>query len=483
MYRRVSQEMYRSITYYLLSPSSGKLQVAESPSGEEAATWRRIKEAKPRILVTAPSNVAVDNIISRIFTDGFKDDTGNRYNPTIVRTGRGVGEQVKAVSLDVLVEDFIRVPLDEVKSRILNLDAQYQEMLPLMVLMRVKLQALKTVKEPLPFNWEARVHDEEGVMKVYYVDHNTKTIRWEFPTVDPGADTPEKPRVRLTDMPEFVSFSKEYCRLSEELDRVATEVNRLRFRVQNLQNLGLENIRTDLETQILDSAHIVFTTLNSSGTPSLVQSLKFHVVVVDEAAQAIEPSTLIALQNAQDCCVLVGDPQQLPATVFSQTNTQFERSLFERLEHCGHPVHLLDTQYRMHPKISSFPRQQFYKNMLKDGPNVLSDPFYIREYFDHYPALQPFVFLNLKSDVDLKGVSYRNPAEARLALNVYLTLKRVSKEPIEGKVGIITPYSLQLHELKNLFASKFGPSYTEEVELNTVDGYQVRMQAERDNSD
>jgi hypothetical protein len=45
-------------------------------------------------------------------------------------------------------------------------------------------------------------------------------------------------------------------------------------------------------------------------------------------------------------CGQVGDPQQLPATIFSQTggSTAFERSLFERLEHCGHPVHLLDTQ-------------------------------------------------------------------------------------------------------------------------------------------
>ncbi|CAN0050191.1 unnamed protein product, partial [Choristocarpus tenellus] len=57
-------------------------------------------------------------------------------------------------------------------------------------------------------------------------------------------------------------------------------------------------------------------------------------------------------------CVLVGDPNQLPATVFSQGGrlTQYDRSLFQRLEACSHPVHMLDTQYRMHPIISSFPR-------------------------------------------------------------------------------------------------------------------------------
>ena len=105
---------------------------------------------------------------------------------------------------------------------------------------------------------------------------------------------------------------------------------------------------------------------------SIIQGRPFHVVVVDEAAQAIEPSTLIPLQTGATTCVLVGDPQQLPATVFSQlgASTAFERSLFERLEHGGHPVHLLDTQYRMHPRISAFPRQHFYGSLLKDGPNV-----------------------------------------------------------------------------------------------------------------
>lgn len=51
--------------------------------------------------------------------------------------------------------------------------------------------------------------------------------------------------------------------------------------------------------------------------------------------------------------------------------TQYDRSLFQRLEQCGHPVHLLNVQYRMHPSISAFPRAAFYDSKLMDGPNVL----------------------------------------------------------------------------------------------------------------
>lgn len=60
-------------------------------------------------------------------------------------------------------------------------------------------------------------------------------------------------------------------------------------------------------------------------------------------------------------------------TIFSVSgrNTKYDRSLFQRLEEAGHEVHLLDTQYRMHPAISEFPRKIFYGGYLKDGPNVV----------------------------------------------------------------------------------------------------------------
>jgi len=41
-------------------------------------------------------------------------------------------------------------------------------------------------------------------------------------------------------------------------------------------------------------------------------------MVIDEAAQAIELSSLIPLKYGCSKCVMVGDPQQLPPTVISQ---------------------------------------------------------------------------------------------------------------------------------------------------------------------
>lgn len=91
------------------------------------------------------------------------------------------------------------------------------------------------------------------------------------------------------------------------------------------------------------------------------------MAVVDEAAQCVEPSLLIALRRGCRQCVMVGDPNQLPATIFSDRARRagFDRSLFERLMSAGHRYVMLDTQYRMTPHISSFPSLAFYGGMLK----------------------------------------------------------------------------------------------------------------------
>lgn len=72
------------------------------------------------------------------------------------------------------------------------------------------------------------------------------------------------------------------------------------------------------------------------------------------------------------CCrvVLVGDPQQLPATILSKQsrNLAFDRSLFERLMQAGWPVKMLSVQYRMHPHIRRFPSNHFYNGNLQVRP-------------------------------------------------------------------------------------------------------------------
>ena len=111
-------------------------------------------------------------------------------------------------------------------------------------------------------------------------------------------------------------------------------------------------MRDQLRAMLLEEAQIVFTTLNSSGQDCFARmSMGFRTVVVDEACQAVETSTLISLLLGATHCILVGDPKQLPATVISTSDTvaQYQRSLFERLMSQGHDVHMLGTRFTCFP--------------------------------------------------------------------------------------------------------------------------------------
>lgn len=273
-------------------------------------------------------------------------------------------------------------------------------------------------------------------------------------------------------------------------------------------------LRQQVETHILDSVHIVLTTLGTAGSRALESAAKFEVVVVDEAAQSVEPATLPALQLGSSHAILVGDPQQLPgkeyiefvsissciysvlatilicyplclpsfsATIFSISgkSTKYDRSLFQRLEEAGHKVHMLNVQYRMHPDISDFPRRIFYGGNLVDGPNVQAadygNPLRLA-ITATFKSFRPFTILDLDSSEERGGgTSLSNSTEATLALHLYQSLdKATSGMVFKSKVAVISPYAQQVNLLRRTFYAAFGDGYEERIEINTVDGFQGR---------
>lgn len=121
------------------------------------------------------------------------------------------------------------------------------------------------------------------------------------------------------------------------------------------------------ENSIVHRAKIVMTTLAMSGTERLeIAKDKFEYLIIDEACQCIEPSTLIPFSLNPHRVILVGDQKQLPATTFSENSeeTKFSRSFFERLLDNGYQRFMLSIQYRMHPAIRAYPSRIFYENRI-----------------------------------------------------------------------------------------------------------------------
>merc|ERR1719440_1308043 len=105
----------------------------------------------------------------------------------------------------------------------------------------------------------------------------------------------------------------------------------------------------------------------SSGNASLLCGCKFHRILLDEAAQALEPTSLVPLSTGAAAFACVGDDKQLPATIMSyHAKTRgFDESLFSRFITNGVVSEddgfvQLDVQRRMHSSIAFFPSRAFY---------------------------------------------------------------------------------------------------------------------------
>uniref|UniRef100_A0A7S2A4T2 WW domain-containing protein n=1 Tax=Ditylum brightwellii TaxID=49249 RepID=A0A7S2A4T2_9STRA len=454
----------------------------------EIASFNAAAKVKPRILVCAPSNAAVDNVILKIMEDRFVDGNGGRYGPSIVRVGIGQSSHVKDVNLKVMIDSILAEGNDAVKLQSL-VESSRKELNRIQKEIRKlkhRVRALASaVSYTLSNDWEIRIDEEsfDLIGRVIFINHKTKTATVDPPPPAQEGETPYPTK----DMPHYKGCMDALVKYVEKQNNLTNKLEQYMI-VQNTtanlkEGLGRQSQETalliqQLETHILDSMHIVLTTLGSAGSRVVESAEKFEVVVVDEAAQSSEPATLVALQLGSSHAILVGDPQQLPATIFSVSGrtTKYDRSLFQRLEESGHPVHMLDTQYRMDKNISEFPRRIFYDGRLLDGPNVQSPEYggELRKSIKaKFPSFQPFTILDLDSSEERDGTSLSNIDEARLALHLYCTLeKETNGLSSKSRTAVITPYSQQVALLRRTFAEELGERYSNKVDISTVDAFQ-----------
>jgi senataxin len=245
-----------------------------------------------------------------------------------------------------------------------------------------------------------------------------------------------------------------------------------------LPSIGTPLERDRARLAILDECAIVASTLSFSGSGLFTRMQRsFDVVVIDEAAQAVEPSILVPLAYGCRQLFLVGDPIQLPATVLSDVAKShgYDTSLFKRLQAAGHPVHVLKTQYRMHPEIRAFPSREFYAEALEDGPGVAAATS--REWHAH-PALGPFTFWDVAGEERRpEGTgSWENEAEARLALalaRAFLAAAPSLAARHDG-LAVVSPYRGQVALIRALFLAELGEELARRIDVNTIDGFQGR---------
>jgi superfamily I DNA and/or RNA helicase len=230
-------------------------------------------------------------------------------------------------------------------------------------------------------------------------------------------------------------------------------------RADNLRN------RDVLAKAVLSSARLCFCTLGSCGGLYHSGAADYDVLIVDEAANCLEGEILLAFARNPKRCLLIGDPQQLPAMCFSQDVQRlgYNKSLMERLFSCYSGDQnevvctMLKTQYRMHPEICAWPSERFYGGKLQNADCVKNPN----------NAL-PYSIVNVHSGKHRvsSNSSMSNAREAEIAVELVQKLCRKSL-----KIGIITFYTAQVKLITNLMRAKNIPT-NDDVFASTVDSFQ-----------
>lgn len=264
---------------------------------------------------------------------------------------------------------------------------------------------------------------------------------------------------------------------------------------------GLQNQMTQ---EILDKADVICSTLVGCGSDALLDRI-FQVIVQDEATQATEPRSLIAIQRLEPCklskIILVGDQNQLPPTVISKKaeDKGLKISLFDRIikqQNQNINFNMLEVQYRMNPILRAFPSKEFYSNKLLDGINCNSVSNFMSSRFNFQQS--PVIYIdtsgigslyNENSDDILKPLnendrkekqysdsgSKYNKYEVDLIKHIVLNhIQENQKTSNPFEIGIITPYSAQVKELKKSLWKPYEGKFHRNCEIKTVDGFQGR---------
>ena len=381
-----------------------------------------------KLLVCAPSNAAVDELVMR-FKGGVTTLDGDFHKLSVIRLGRS--DNINANVMDVTLDELVNARLNIATGK--------------------KTGQVDDVGK-LMLDHKSTCDELNALMKV--LDESKSKGQGQ---------TPEQ--------------SRNFEILKRKKQQISNQIDLLRDNGHTAAR-DADIRRHKIQQDILDGAHVLCATLSGSGHDMFQNlNIEFETVIIDEAAQSIELSALIPLKYGCAKCIMVGDPKQLPPTVLSReaARFQYEQSLFVRMQsNRPEDVHLLDTQYRMHPEISQFPSQAFYDGRLLDGQGMAS----LRNQPWHKSTiLSPYRFFDVQGTHQSapKGHSLINIAELEVALQLFDRLVTDCRGyDFTGKVGIITPYKSQLVELRARFASKYGDSIFKTVEFNTTDAFQGR---------
>lgn len=252
------------------------------------------------------------------------------------------------------------------------------------------------------------------------------------------------------------------------------------YREVKLLRQEIRQRETKVVQSLLRDAQVVLCTTVGAAN-RILKDMEFDLVIIDEAAQALEASCWIPILKGRRL-VLAGDHCQLPPTIKCHDPkvqkglaiTLFERILNTYKETKDQVSRMLQVQYRMHQSIADWASRAMYHGQLRThtsvAQHVLSDLATYRHHDgeDHpHPALLLIDTAGCgMEEGEASSGSRFNEGEAQLIVEHVQTLLRAGVKAEE--IAVISPYNGQVELLRTLLLPDIAPT----LEIRSVDGFQ-----------
>ena len=145
-----------------------------------------------------------------------------------------------------------------------------------------------------------------------------------------------------------------WIEINQEIDEAHDEIKRIENRMIK---------------DIVDSSDVILAT-NSSAALESIARVKFDVAIIDEASQATIPSVLIPIAKAHRFILAGDHKQLPPTIISDRAGDLEKTLFEELIRLYPFKSQLLNVQYRMNSLLMKFPNEEFYDNGLKSDSSV-----------------------------------------------------------------------------------------------------------------
>lgn len=410
-------------------------------TGKTETLVRIVEELRARgkrILLASTTNAAIDHVLAKLASQPWFEDASRHGE--IVRLGRSDGDTygVELGDLVARAQSIHRGTVDRLRARMRQIEPAIRDVDAALA----QLRALDARQQSL---FAAHAPAIDGMLLARILSREVAARIQDAPVVEQEAI-----------------------------------LERRRARLDRVQNLARQRIAEhthalhEAAARIVDRARIVTSTLTNLYLSPLMKSQRFDVLIAEEAGMAAPPPLFYAACMCREHAIAVGDPRQLRPIVVSTDEIAVRtlgRSVFEiattNPDRAG-LVKMLETQYRMHPRVGSLVGHFFYGGRLESaGALERHESIAARA---PYPG-QPLVVVDTSGRTTCTraetGSSRSNAASAAIVASLACEAAAAGA----SSVAVISPYTLQTRDLRRRVHDLGGEPI---VECSTIHRFQGR---------